>query len=485
MEAGAQHRIRRSRILATAVLSTLWPLAAPETRYAMSGDVRLAYQVLGEGSRDIVLLSSWDHAIDFHWDEPAQAQFLDDLSSLGRLILFDKRGTGASDSVSLERMPTLESWIDDIRCVMGAVGSERATIVAVTFTGPLACLFAATFPNLTSALVLIDTFAHVRLDPSEQQEDSTQRAAVGANVDPQMYALRDEVIDWIVDSAVEEWGVGQSLSNFYAPSLVGDERLRRWWNRCSRLSISPSAAGAFTRMMVESDVRGILSSIQAPTLVVYREHGYMRLASQYLARTIPGAHGVGLEGTDLLPWLDESLMDEIREFTIGVRKGPELSRALATVVLTDFVDSTRHAVAMGDRRWRGILDEYEVVADSLATIFMGHVVKSMGDGTLATFDGPARAVRFASALTEAVRKLGIELRCGVHTGEIEHRGDDIGGIGVHLAARVQAIASPGDVLVSRTVTDLVVGSGIVFEDRGTHVLKGVPGEWNLFCVIDA
>ena len=437
-------------------------MAIPETRYVKSGDVHIAYQVVGDGPRDLVFLSSWDVAIDFLWDEPSQIQFFEQLASFSRLILFDKRGTGASDSVSLEAMPTLESWVDDVRLVMDTVGSERAAILACTFTGPLAVLFAATCPERTTALVLAHTFARYRFAPDYPTGEP------------------DEMLEEFLAGVEEEWGTGDPLL-LYAPSLAGDQRLRRWWNRCARLSLSPAAALAFTRMMLESDVRSILSSIQASTLVIQSlDRPEMSAASRYLVEHISTARLLETEGSDILPWLNDTLAGDIEEFLTGVRRHSDSDRVLATVVFTDLVGSTQRAAELGDRRWRGILDDYEAVVDRLVARFQGRCIKSTGDGTLATFDGPARAVRFAQTLRESVRDLGLDLRSGVHTGEIERRADDVAGIAVHIGQRVLALADSGEVLVSRTVVDLVAGSGIDFRDRGEHDLKGVPGTWRLF-----
>jgi class 3 adenylate cyclase len=437
--------------------------APPETRYLKSGDVHLAYQVVGDGPRDLMFLSSWDMAIDFLWDEPSQIEFFEQLASFSRLILFDKRGTGASDSVSLQAMPTLESWVDDMRLVMDAVGSERVDILACTFTGPLAILFAATRPQRTSALVLAHTYPRYRIAPDYPS------------------GFPDEAITETLVDVESTWGTGDIFS-LYAPSLAGDARLRRWWNRCARLSLSPATAVAFTRMMFDSDVRSILSSIQAPTLVVQPSvRGDMILdAGRYLVEHIPTAKLLEVEGEDILPWLTYGLADDIEEFLTGMRRQPDSDRVLTTVVFTDLVGSTRRVAQLGDRRWRGVLDEYESLVDRLVIRFHGRCIKSTGDGTLATFDGPARAVRFAQTLGASVRDLGLQIRSGVHTGEIERRGDDVAGIAVHIGQRVSALAGAGEVLVSRTVVDLVAGSGIEFSDRGEHALKGVPGTWRVF-----
>jgi class 3 adenylate cyclase len=440
-------------------------LTAPETRYVKSGDVHVAYQIVGDGPRDLVFLSSWDLAIDFLWDEPSQLRFFERLASFSRVILFDKRGSGASDSVSLDAMPTLESWVDDVRLVMDAVGSEQAAIVACTFTGPLAVLFAATCPERTSALVLAHTFARFRFAPDYPS------------------GHHDEEVDEILALVEREWGTGGLLS-LYAPSLASDARLQRWWNRCQRLSLSPATALAFTRMMLDSDVRSILSSVQAATLVVQSLNRDPSASDfgRYLAEHIQTAQLLEVDGRDILPWMGDSLAGDIEEFLTGSRRRADSDRVLATVVFTDLVGSTKRAAELGDQKWREILDDYEALVDDLVVRFQGRCIKSTGDGTLATFDGPARAVRFAQTLRDSVRDLGLNLRCGVHTGEIERRANDVAGIAVNIGQRVSDLASSGEVLVSRTVVDLVAGSEIEFGDRGEHQLKGVPGAWRLFVV---
>jgi class 3 adenylate cyclase len=437
-----------------------------ETCYLKRSDVHLAYQVVGESLRDLVFLSSWDMAIDFLWDEPSQIQFFTQLAGFRRLILFDKRGTGASDSLALDTMPTLESWVDDIRAVMDEVGSQQADLLACTFTGPLALLFAAMHPERTSSVVLAHSYPRYRWASDYPS------------------GLSDEEVEQTLAEVEQTWGTGDIFGT-YAPSLAADARLRAWWNRCARLSLSPAAAVAFTRMMFDSDVRNILGSIQAPTLVVQpaSRPDMILDAGRVMLQNIPTARLLEAEGEDILPWLTPGLADDIEEFLTGVRRPADPDRFLATVVFTDFVGSTEHAARLGDRRWREVLNEYEEHVDRLVTRYQGRCVKSTGDGTLATFDGPARAIRFAQSLTESVQEFGLQLRSGIHTGEIERRGEDIAGIAVHIGQRVSALAGANEVLVSRTVTDLVAGSGITFADRGDHSLKGVPATWQLFAVL--
>lgn len=437
-------------------------MQSPETCYAKTSDgVHLAYQVLGEGPIDLVYLSSWDLAIDFHWDEPSQLKFFGELASFGRLILFDKRGTGASDTVSLEAMPTLESWIDDVLAVMDEVHCERAVIIATTMTGPLGVLFAATRPDRTSALVLHNTFARMRYAPDYEC----------GNI--------DEALEETIEGAEAGWGTGDIWGSFYAPSIAGDERMRRWWNRCSRLSLSPASGLAFTRMMFDSDVRHVLPTIQMPTLVVTGSVPRRVARARYLADNIPDAKLIEVPSADNLPWLNRSLASDIEEFVTGARRPAHSDRVLATVLFTDFVGSTPKLAEVGDEKWRQLLDEHDTIVARELDLHRGRMVNTTGDGVLATFDGPARAVRCAQAICEALRPLNIEIRAGLHTGEVEVRGDDIGGIAVHIAQRVSDLAGPSQVLVSRTVTDLVAGSGLQFDQYGEEELKGVPGKWTI------
>jgi class 3 adenylate cyclase/alpha-beta hydrolase superfamily lysophospholipase len=436
----------------------------PETRYAKSGGVHIAYQVVGAGP-DLILVPGWISHVEMMWEEPALARYLERLASFSRLIMIDKRGTGLSDPVSLDRVPTLEQRMDDVRAVMDAVDSERAALLGVSEGGPMNILFAATYPERTSALVLLGTFA---------------RAVEG---DDYPIGVAPERLDDFLEQLAENWGDGQSLWNL-APSVAADERMRASWARFERMSASPGAATTLLRMVADIDVRHILSSVHVPTLVLHRTGDtFVPLAQgRYLAEHIPGARFVELPGTDHLYFVGDTgpLLDEVEVFLTGQRQQHEADRVLATVLFTDIVDSTRHAAELGDRRWRDLLDSHDALVRRQVERFRGRAVKGTGDGVLATFDGPARAIRSACAIVEAARQLGVELRAGLHTGECEVRGDDLGGIAVHIGARVAAMAAPGEVLASSTVKDLVAGSGLRFADRGSHVLKGVPGEWRIY-----
>jgi class 3 adenylate cyclase len=367
-----------------------------------------------------------------------------------------------------DRLPTLEQRMDDVRAVLDAAGSQRAALFGPSEGGPMSALFAATYPQRTSALILYGTFASTIRD-----------AGYPWAMDPKE---RDKVIQAISD----RWGQGTYV-DLLAPSLAGDERFRNWWARLERLGASPGAAMALRRMNGQIDIRQTLSAIRVPTLVLHRSGDLDTSIEEgrYLAAHIPGARFVDLPGADHLPWVgdQDTLVDEVQEFLTGTRPAAEPDRVLATVVFTDIVASTERAAELGDRRWRDLLFSHHAIVRRELKRFRGREVKTVGDGFLATFDGPARAVRCACAIRDGVGELGLSIRAGLHTGECELIGDDVGGIAVHIGARVAALATPGEVLVSQTVRDLVAGSGLAFEDRGLHRLKGVPDEWRLFRAI--
>jgi len=439
----------------------------PETRYAKSEDVHIAYQVVGDGPIDLVEVPGWLSHLEYSWEEPRVARFLLRLASFSRLIRFDKRGTGLSDRVSISELPTLEQRMDDVRAVMDAVGSERAALFGASEGGPMSILFGATYPERTTALVLYASYAWRGWSPEYPwgRTDEEQQAYVQAT-EEDYTGLQD---------------LGKRL-----PSAVGDAHFQQWFSTWRRLSASPGAAAALARMNAQIDVRDILSTVRVPTLVLHRTGDRIVHVgnSRYLAERIPGARYVELPGDDhgLLMGDADAFLDQIEEFLTGRRHAVESERVLATVLFTDIVSSTEHLAALGDRRWRDLLEDHFRLARSELARHRGREVNTTGDGLLATFDGPARAIRCASAIRNAVRQLGIEIRAGLHTGEVEVLDQDLGGIAVHTGARVVAEAGPGEVLVSSTVKDLVAGSGIEFEDRGTHILKGVPGEWRLFVV---
>jgi class 3 adenylate cyclase len=439
----------------------------PDTQYARLGDLHLAYQVLGKGPRDILLLDQWFSHMEAQWDVQPLAEFRERLASFGRLIMFDKRGSGLSDPIPTSALPTVEEWMDDIPAVLDAVGSENAVVITNLGGGILATTFAAAHPERVSSLILVDCFARFLVAPD---------FPIGA---PQ------EELERTLEEADLTMGRGLMI-DLFAPSVAKDDRLRRTWSRYERQASSPGSTIATVRLIYQSDVRDILPAIHVPTLVVHRAdaRGFRAEHGRYLADHIPGAKYMELPGIDNLIWAgdQDAILDEIQDFITGVRPAPAPHRALATVLFTDIVGSTRLAAEMGDGRWHGLLAEHYRLARRQLDRFGGQEVKTVGDGILATFDGPARAIRCAVAIRDEVGELGLRIRAGMHTGEIEVQADDIAGLAVHIGARISALANADEVLVSGTVKDLVVGSGIEFEDRGSHELKGVPGEWRLFAV---
>jgi pimeloyl-ACP methyl ester carboxylesterase len=433
----------------------------PATRYAKSGDIRIAYQVFGEGPVDVVIAPPFVSSIETYWDEPNAARWLLRLASYARVVMLDKRGTGMSDPVS--ELPDLDERIDDIRAAMDAAGMECATMVGMSEGGPVAALFAATYPKRCRGLILYGTFAQFSSwIPTEQA-----------------FA---EFLDYID----KDWGTGGSVP-FFAPSRANDPAYRRWWGRFERLGASPAAATALMHMNRKIDIRGILPTIRVPTLVIHRT-GDATIdveGGRYLAEHIPGARYVEFAGDDHMPFIGENvteIADAIEEFLTGARAVVPVDRVLATVLFTDIVGSTEKAAELGDRRWRDLLDNHHNAIRRHLARFRGREIKTIGDGMLATFDGPARGVLCACVIADEVRALGLEVRAGLHTGECEVIGDDVGGIAVHIGARVAALAGASEVLVSSTVKDLVVGSGLRFRPCGSQSLKGVPGEWNIFAV---
>ena len=439
----------------------------PETRYTTLDGAYIAYQVAGGGDLDLVFVAEFWHSIEAQWEEPAFARFLSRLASFSRLVCFDQRGTGLSDSIPLAELPTLEQWMDDVRAVMDATGSRRAALLGSGGGGLLSMLFAATYPERTRALVLLNSYP--RLAPSDDYPMGTP---------PELEARVEQEL-------AMAWGRG-ALIDVLAPSRMGDPRFRDWLARYQRLGASPGTVLAHRRMLRQVDVRHVLPSIRVPTLVIHRRDNRLVDAAhgRYLAEQILGARHADVPGADYFPFLgdQETILGEVERFLTGSAHPPASDRFLATILLTDIVDSTRRAAEIGDRRWRELLEAHHGLVRAELEHFRGREVNTTGDGFLATFDGPARAVRCARSIVEHVRNLGLEVRAGLHAGEVEPTGDGIGGLAVHIAARVAAIARPGEVLVTSTVRDLVAGSGITFEDRGTAHLKGVPTDWALLAV---
>ena len=441
-------------------------MSPPATRYAKSGDTSIAYQVVGDGPLDLVLVLGFATHIELQWESPAFAQFFDRISSFSRLIIFDKRGTGLSDPIA--EVPTLEQRVDDVRAVMDAAGSERAALFGISEGGPMSVLFAATHPERVTALVLYGAMGRTTEAPDYPWASPAE-------------ALREAAAEFIAPY----WGQhAEGMVELFSPSLADDPGAAEFTARLERSAASPAMVQGIFEMFLDIDVRAILPTIHVPTLVLHRRGDRVvnRRAGEELAQRIPDARYVEFPGIDHVPWAgnSEDVLGEIEEFLTGVRTVPEPDRVLATVMFTDIVGSTERAAELGDAQWGEVLATHQAAVRRELERFRGREVKTLGDGCLATFDGPARAIRCGQAIVEEARSHGLEVRVGLHCGEVELVEDDVGGIAVHIAARVGAIAAPGEVLVSSTVKDLVAGSEIPFADRGTKQLKGVPDEWRLF-----
>ena len=438
-------------------------MSAPRTQYARSGDVHLAYQVIGEGPRDIVLVLDWASHLEALWEQPLVAEFISSLNRFARVIWFDMRGVGLSDRV-VDAAVSAEDWLEDVSAVMDAAGSERATIVAHGHAVQLALLFAATHPERLDSLVLINGFA--RLLRSDDYP---------AGMPPE---ARDSVLAGIETN----WGTGR-LATVLAPSVASQPGVKEWYGRVERYAASPGTALAKMRAISELDVRNVLPLVAAPTLVVHnRDDWFIRAAhGRYLAEHIAGAHLLERDSADHWPIGDADLLGAIEEFVVGSRsEDSDVDRFLATVLFVDVAGSTERVSEIGDRSWDALLGRFETTVDRVLRDHRGELVNTAGDGLLATFDGPARGIRCAWSLRDSLKQTGLEVRSGIHTGELTRRNGGVAGIAVHIGARVSALAEPGEVLVTRTVRDLVAGSGIVFEDRGEHALKGVADRWALY-----
>jgi class 3 adenylate cyclase/pimeloyl-ACP methyl ester carboxylesterase len=441
----------------------------PETRYAKVGDSNVAYSVTGKGPVDLVFTMGLGGHIEHVWDYPPMARYLEELAGFSRLIMFDRRGLGGSDPVPLNSPPTWEEWMQDLLAVMEAAGSERAAIYAELDGGPVGMLFAAQYPERTGALILANTTAKY--------------------VASEGYPHGEPVETWnaLSDTIEQLWGRDE-LSPISVPSLAGDERYIKWSSRMARAVAAPGVASAMFRYTFGLDVRSVLGSIQAPTLILHRtDYRFVNVAhGRYLAENIPNARLVELPGSDLWFFTPGSghVPGMIEEFVTGVKPVPDRDRVLATVLFTDVVGSTEKVAALGDRPWNELLEAHDDLMRREVERFGGRLVGITGDEVLATFDGPGRAIRCARTAGDALRALGLDIRAGVHTGEIESRGDHVGGIAVHIGSRVMNEAQPGEVLCTRTVKDLVAGAGLEFHDRGSHALKGVPDEWHLYALAD-
>lgn len=437
----------------------------PRTQYARSGRVNIAYQVVGNGPLDLVYVPGWVSNVELNWEEPEYARFLGRLAAFSRLITFDKRGTGLSDRVSDDALPTLEQRMDDLRAVLDAVRSDRAAIFGVSEGGGLSMLYAATCPERTTALITFGSFAK-RIWSRDYPWAPT----------PEARAREYEHVE-------REWGNMMDLAH-YIPSKIHDRDYALRLATYMRRSASPSAAVTLLRMNTQIDIERVLPAIHVPTLVMHRQDDLDVKVEEarWLAARIADARIVEFPGADHLPWVgdQDSVLDEVQEFLTGIRPRRSTDRVLATVLFTDIVDSTARIAKVGDGSWRELLAKHDAMVRRELGAFRGQEVNTTGDGFLATFDGPARGVRCALSIVRAARDLGLEIRAGVHTGEVELDGNAVTGIGVHIAARVAALAQGGEVLVSRTVRDLVSGSGLAFEDRGRHTLKGIPEDWQLY-----
>lgn len=438
----------------------------PETRYAKTVDgVHIAYQVIGDADLDLVLSLGFVSHLEHSWEDPSLARFLRRLGSFTRLIVFDKRGTGMSDRPADDRAPLLEDRVNDIATLMDAVGSERAVIMGQSETGGVALLFAATHPERTRAVVAYGTFAG------------------GGETSPTYPWVPDpEDAEWLEDLE-RNWGRGALYLEDFAGSVRDEAHYREWFAKLERLAVSPGAAVSLAKSMWQMDVRDVLATIRVPTLVLHkRDDRVVPLdEGRYIADHIPGAKFVELPGADHWPWIGhEEAVEEIQDFLTGMRDIAETDRSVATVMFVDIVDSTKLAAALGDRRWADLLESFYAFVRRELDRYRGREIDTAGDGFFLTFDGPARAIRCATALVDTIAGLGIQIRIGIHTGECERTTEKVSGLGVVIGARVGALAGPGEILVSRTVKDLVVGSALAFQDAGEHELKGVPDRWHLY-----
>lgn len=443
--------------------------AKPETRYAPSGDVSIAYQVVGEGPIDLVAIPGFASHLEHAWEHPKLAHYYHRLSSFARLTLLDKRGTGLSDRVSPNDLPGIEQRKDDLKAVMDAVGIERASMVAHSDGGPLAALFAATYPHRIESLVLINTYARRVSSPDHEP------------------ALTPEQYEGFAKEVAEHWGEPIAVE-LIAPGSASDPEFRNWWAASLRASMSPGAARAMVAMNAAIDVRGALSAIHVPTLVIHRtgDQACPVEGGRFIADRIEGARFLELPGDDHFLWLGdvETILGEIEEHVTGSRSGPVSSQALASLLFTDIVSSTEKAAQLGDREWAALLKTHDGVIRNEVARFGGREIKHTGDGLLTVFEGPARAARSWLSISNRLRAIGLTIRGGLHTSEVELVNGDVRGLGVHIAARLMGLAAPGELVVSSVVHDLSVGSGLGFVEGGRHVLKGVPGEWQVYGVTE-
>jgi len=441
----------------------------PTTKYARSGDVHIAYQVVGDGAHDLILVPGWVSHIEYAWQDPSYSHFLRRLASFARLIILDRRGTGLSDRTA--DLPSLEQRMEDVRSVMDAVGSERAVLWGISEGGPMCMMFAATYPARTSALVLYGTYARL------------MRAA------DYPIGMPDEAMQKFLARVEDTWGTGSLSAEHFAPSLAHDAAFRESWARFERMAVSPGGMKAVLRLQYQTDARSTLPLIRVPTLIVQRQGDHVSRLSgaRYIAERIQGAKYVELPGNDHFPWVGDTgaILDEVERFIAGVQNQPEPDRILATMMFTGIVGATERAAAPGDRPSRDLRDQCHALVREQLPRFRGREVDAAGDGFLSAFEGPARGIRCACAVVRAGARLGLQLRAGLHTGECEVIGETLSGVAVNTGLCIASLARPGEVLLSGTVKDLVAGSGIAFQDRGVETLKGIPGEWHLYAVASA
>jgi class 3 adenylate cyclase len=436
----------------------------PSTKYAKSGDVHIAYQTVGEGSLNLVLIPGWVSHVECGWENPAYSAFLNRLASFSRLVILDRRGTGLSDRV--QDLPSLEQRMEDVRAVMDAEGIARAALLGLSEGGPMCMMFAATYPARTTALLLYGTFARLLRAPDYP------------------IGLPKEAMELFLDLVERTWGTGTISSEYFGPSSARDESFKRSWARMERFAVSPAGIKALMRILMETDARSVLPIIQVPTLIQHRSDDQIigKENARYIARHIKGAKYLEYPGPDHFLWSGDSdaLLNDIEVFLTGSRQEREPNRVLVTVMFTDIVGGTKLAATLGDQRWREVLERHHAVVRQQIGQFRGREIDTAGDGFLAGFDGPARAVHCAQAIVQEVRAMHLDVRVGLHAGECDVFGDKLSGIAVHIGSRVTALAGAGEVLVSGTVRDLVAGSGLDFEDRGLHSLKGLSEKWRVY-----
>lgn len=445
--------------------------APVETRYARGPGGYVAYQVFGQGPPNCLFVGNWLQNLDLMWDEPTIARYFDRLASFSRVVTFDKRGSGVSDPVPMDAIPSVEEWMDDGRVALDAAGVDRTAVLGDTEGGPMAIMLAAGHPDRVSSLVLVNSFARWR------------------RADDYPIGMPDETWRKLIDRYEQHWGVTAEILGLTAPSVANDPRFRNWFIRYQRLSMPRGASTATYRWVTSVDVRPVLASIRVPTLVVHRASSphYRTEFGRYLADTIPGARYVEIPGADAFPFNAgdfDPILDEVEHFLTGTRTEPVLNRSVATILFTDIVGSTGIVASRGDASWLEILRLHDEIVREHLLRFQGREVSYTGDGFMAVFDGPGRAATCAARLVTALSEMGVRVRIGLHTGEVELVGDQVAGLAVHMAARIMALAPEGGVMASRTVHDLVMGSGIVFADAGTHELKGIPGSWRLYRLVE-